>query len=539
MVSFRSIIFLLFIPAFIFGIFAVTKGGIVFVSTGQDNLRADLALSLTDVQIASPASKIPVVVVKNGTEIQLRLDRPAAQSVLFYAEGGFMAAPLYLGAGSPDGAGTWSYRFDTDANILPAGDYSVYAQVYENSGIYNTARAALFVGAPQAFGSGLSQALNDEVQKSGQTVAAGNKNIEENLNNAFRSISASSDEVTMENVRQFADAARAIEQFDFLNREKIGQSRLADEKIRSLEDEVVGLAADVLPVIKSDKLKKIAGLKEQRIMLESATAGISERIRQKEKEMDDILASVLLGAGTAEKEAVAREGFDKLEQSAAGQEREIIASQEILRNDIDNDDLNNILEIKAGTNPFDPDTDADGALDGDEITHNFNPFEPDEFSRSVLSDPRAAAPDLAGIYKVIRAVPSENGGIYFEGQGLPNAYLAVYVYSVPVVAMVKADAIGEWSYILDYPLPDGQHTVYAARVNSVGEVEARSEPLVFMKSGNGISMITSDTKGPASESIQKLKEDFWFSTTLAIIMAFIAALLVIGFASSRNREAGR
>ena len=52
--------------------------------------------------------------------------------------------------------------------------------------------------------------------------------------------------------------------------------------------------------------------------------------------------------------------------------------------DPDNDDLNNLGEQTAGTNPQNPDTDGDGLLDGFEVIYGFNP----------LSDPGAGEGDL-------------------------------------------------------------------------------------------------------------------------------------------------
>ena len=227
-----------------------------------------------------------------------------------------------------------------------------------------------------------------------------------------------------------------------------------------------------------------------------------------------------------------------MSQDVSRFEKENIAAQQILRDDSDNDGLNNILEIKAGTNPFNPDTDGDGALDGDEIANNYNPFEPDEFERNNYTDPRKAAPKSTDVYTVdkiaVAGLSESTSSIRFEGRALPNSFFALYVYSVPMVAMVKTDSAGQWSYVFDYPFPHGQHAVYVVRLDSLGQVQARSEPLVFAKTGAGITRIFSAAPAQTSESTEDLKNDFKFSVAFSILLAFIAALLLLGFANRRN-----
>ena len=44
--------------------------------------------------------------------------------------------------------------------------------------------------------------------------------------------------------------------------------------------------------------------------------------------------------------------------------------------DFDADELSNADEIRLGTNPFDPDTDRDGSLDGWEVIEGTDPLNP-------------------------------------------------------------------------------------------------------------------------------------------------------------------
>jgi len=556
MVSVRAVFLIIFVPALICGFFAVAANSLFCENSGGSSLRAAVIAPVENATSGQPdvaadvAAVQPVLVqdrsaaremvsaVKNGTSIQLQLDVAEAQSVLFYAEGGFIAAPLYLGRGLPGDDGAWEYEFDTSRNALPNGEYKVYAQVYAAGDVYNTSGASIFVSVPVVWTNGAT--LDEILNKSDTEVNRISSAIEESIKTASGSVLPISD-ASAADIRSFADAVRAVEQLNRLREDKNARFLIIDSEIRSFEDEIIELRADILPIIKNDKLKRLADFRGQRSVLGGEAADIVARIEEKTKEKYALSSAILASAKSVENEPAIKKVLENLDQEMSRLEREIIASQDILRQDDDNDGLNNILEIKTGTDLFNPDTDGDGALDGDEAANNYNPLDADVFLREVYADPRKVNPRLSDIYGVNKAYATELSsgvpGIGFEGYGLPNSYIELYVYSVPIVAMVKVNDAGRWSYVLDYPLSDGRHAAYAARVNSIGQIEARSESLSFLKKGNDIVMIDYVVQAPATESIQKLKDDYRSLMATVISIAFFAALLVIGFINRRGQEA--
>jgi hypothetical protein len=107
-----------------------------------------------------------------------------------------------------------------------------------------------------------------------------------------------------------------------------------------------------------------------------------------------------------------------------------------------------------------------------------------------------------------------------------------------VVVVTKTDANGHWTYTLDKPLVDGQHTVYAALTNSDGEIQARSEVMVFMKNGNNVTRAYQEASIAAST--KKLQNNFAIAIFFIVGLAVGAAILVIGFAAARaNRGGGK
>jgi hypothetical protein len=80
---------------------------------------------------------------------------------------------------------------------------------------------------------------------------------------------------------------------------------------------------------------------------------------------------------------------------------------------------------------------------------------------------------------------------------------------------------------LGKPLNDGLHTVYAAQVDSVGEIEARSQEFVFLKAGAKVSSVTEDTSMPQT-TIQQMQNNFGFYAFCLTLVGVGVAFLIMG-----------
>ena len=113
-----------------------------------------------------------------------------------------------------------------------------------------------------------------------------------------------------------------------------------------------------------------------------------------------------------------------------------------------------------------------------------------------------------------------------SGFGPPNTELKVYVYSDdPVVLAVKTDSDGNWSYILDNELEDGEHQVYVALTEEDGQVKGKSNPLVFIKTAQAISVISEQPVSP----MEKAKKRFLIFSIVISALAILLAILIIGW----------
>lgn len=125
--------------------------------------------------------------------------------------------------------------------------------------------------------------------------------------------------------------------------------------------------------------------------------------------------------------------------------------------------------------------------------------------------------------------------IKITGYGPPNTTLKVYVYSDdPTVLTVKTDKDGNWSYVLDGDLEDGEHQVYVAVTEDTGKITAKSNPLVFVKTAQAVSVVSSPSVSPT----EKAKSSFMISAILISVTALFFALLIIGwrFRSQKTEE---
>jgi|GEM_PF-5297372 len=140
----------------------------------------------------------------------------------------------------------------------------------------------------------------------------------------------------------------------------------------------------------------------------------------------------------------------------------------------------------------------------------------------------------------IAPVALEGGGtgLRFEGRAAPDAFISVHIFSVPMVATAKADGSGRWVYVFARNLDDGWYLAYAASGDSGAAILSRSPDFIFTKKGTDIARALAGGEAPSPSSVKELKNDFAYSTVLAILLAFTAALVVIGLVARRAGEKG-
>jgi len=245
-------------------------------------------------------------------------------------------------------------------------------------------------------------------------------------------------------------------------------------------------------------------------------------------------------------------------------------------NDTDLKDVARILDLlsEAVNNQSEPlktqeadllykDSNSDGVSDYDSIyVYNINPVAPSPVSTYQGKDIGAREKILLGfdpakteLVKVKKEQPIESQAltvltyevkeitltpekeVVIRGQALPNSFVTVYIYSTPIIVTVRTDERGEWQYILDKELENGDHTIYTATVNNSGNIIAKSSPYLFTKTAEAVTLLDTNTAGSLGDDKPGLlKNNNLYVVMVIVIVIIMMILTLVGITSKRNKE---
>lgn len=480
-----------------------------------------------------------VNIERDGSAIKVLVTVYNAGEVSLYLEGGVLPAPLYLGRAVYEGDGVWIYNFNLESRPLPNGNYRIYAQVTQGSSIANGTPTALIIDNKPATDSARIAAIEKTIGETNLAIEVNSQAIARAVKTAADTVAANiGTNATAENISQIAALTQVIEQTSLDLAAAILERQEENRLIREQETLIASLAENTIKSIKAEKIEKLNASKAKAKELDRKISDLQAMNGENENKRASLAREVSAFAAENNRGRITRI-LEDMEKEVASQERDNVAKRLILARDGDRDGASDAQEILAGTDPLNPDTDSDGALDGDEMEHGYNPLTPEEFTRVEYGDPRAVPPRQADVYKVERissvALAGSGRGIRLEGHGLPNSYVTLFVYSVPVIGIVKTDASGNWNYELDQKLSAGEHMAYAALVGAAGSIVARSEQFVFVVTATAVTQKISNPEAEISASVDDLQNKFKAYLPFIVFLAMAAALLMIGIAA-RSRK---
>jgi len=321
-----------------------------------------------------------------------------------------------------------------------------------------------------------------------------------------------------------------------------GQKKQEARIIEEIKQENLNSYQEEKRKIEENSISLDKELKEIKENKETRKKQLIETIDEVVKPVEELLnpekKANLYNAKKEIKEKVSN-SLENLEREIKSKEETKIKKTEILSRDSDNDGLSDEDEIRLKTDPFNPDTDNDGFLDGSEYLAGYDPLKPGPADKIIYQNPQNVLPKKAEIYQVekIEKIILSPGqiGLKFRGKGLANSFVTLFIFSTPIIVAVKTDNNGNWEYTLDKPLTDGEHRVYATLTNNRGEIEARSETFVFVKSGEKIFRIF-ETPAEIASPVQSLQKPFIILILAIIVLALGITLILISILTKKKIE---
>ena len=175
---------------------------------------------------------------------------------------------------------------------------------------------------------------------------------------------------------------------------------------------------------------------------------------------------------------------------------------------------------------------------GEKILLGFDPSKK-ELEKVVSEEPLQSKSDIVvSSYKVNNIKLTDDKKIEIKGQALPNSFITLYIYSTPIMVTVKTDSNGEWHYILDKELENGNHTVYTATVNNSGNIVAKSTPFTFTKTAEAVSLNDLPVRESAN-AIQKpglLEGRNLYVVIIGLFMVVGITLIFIGLFTRKSSQ---
>ncbi|MEI7621467.1 MAG: Ig-like domain-containing protein [Candidatus Moraniibacteriota bacterium] len=268
----------------------------------------------------------------------------------------------------------------------------------------------------------------------------------------------------------------------------------SSEKVSENNWELKKEGADFLP---NGKYKAVAKISNQDGIIQSDEISFTIEIA-----LAPVIEDGALTAQSAKIEpAVVKEQVEKKE-TTGGENMAKEKGNGMANTDSDGDGLDDVDEMKVGTDPKNPDTDQDGYLDGDEVRNGFDPLKSSQGKGTKIDKILFQSPKEYGTvsaeYKVeaVVAVATDDVDvdvdskkIKLKGTGIPNSFVTVYIYSNdPIIITVKTNENGDWEYELDKNLEDGSHEAYVAVTDNTGKITAKSQPLAFVKTAQAVEL---------------------------------------------------
>lgn len=347
-------------------------------------------------------------------------------------------------------------------------------------------------------------------------------------------------EMDADNSRSFSDAAFST----------VGSGVNIEESASSTEFET---ALDIDSVVGTyrndieDALKRyaVARQSENPLMLELAERELQE---MRNIIVHDVLLDSTLSDLGDDVDTILQERFvDIKNRIDTFEELRRTATERASAFDRDRDGISDFDEANLyQSDPDKSDTDNDGVTDGIEVMGGFDPLDPQaevivayEMPQDTVGLIEDDLLKIEGVSPVIKTddptvAPTVQAEI--RGQGLPNSFVTIYVFSAPTIVTVRTSEDGSFVYTFEKELEDGEHEIYVAVTDNTGAIMARSNPFKFIKKAEAFSPVAGPVITPPDNTLSGIQIFGTFNVAIGLgILAFGMILLMLG-ATLKERQ---
>lgn len=526
----KAIIFLSILLIFFFGI------DFVF-SFGKDgSMRGDFQATKNvgsqtwkNIKESLPQPKFSLKegdVLKEKVKIQVEVSE--SLGIEFYLRQTQSLVEFYLGSGEKKEEG--KYEIEVDTENIPNGDYFLFAKILTSFGEYSSPEIKISISNEPKRDPQKEEEIKSKIEFHFSDLERKTIEEEKTLNESKIEIEKIVEETTKKIEEKLPEKEKE-EIKASLEKEKrkaVSEAQKGLENLKKVIEEEVRTEKNIPPVKEKEKIKlekeniKERVVKETVRPIEKAEEKLpKEEVLVLKREAEEKVKGILENLNVFLKEKI--------------KEKSEISPLTLL--DSDDDGLSDWDEIRLGTDPFSADTDNDGYLDGVEVRLGFDPLKPGPADKVIYQDVRkfGKVSERIKIEKVeIVVLPENKEKLKISGWGIPNSFLTIYIYSKPIIALAKVGPNGYFEYILDKSLADGTHTVYVALTNNKGEIEEKSSPFVFIKSGNKILRISEFQAEVPKSPVEILSRNFLILTISLILLALSLTFFLIGFLTRKQ-----
>jgi hypothetical protein len=422
--------------------------------------------------------------------LEIKIEASQSTWVEVYAQSKNSLTPRFLGLAKEISPSVWKYTWETRQS--PNAEYLVYARAKSLYGFTDSERVKVVVKNElvQVYTEAEEKAL--DTYKEAESVL---KQKVEDIDFENQALASGTEEVksetTLENQVYVQPITTFLKEIEVDAEGKDEVELLLKEFREALQEKLLLLS----------RAERVGDTEAYRTVLEDIQKLKEETVNRIPEGIDN--SDVVLRI-----EGYIYQIVSVLQELTIGNERilkERIGSS--ITTDSDSDDISDYDEIHLyKTDPFVADTDGDSFVDGVEITGGYNPLDSNEEALLIYESPKEAGivrEDLLVVDSITAFsadADTDATGVaqkaVISGKALPHSFVNIYIFSTPIVVTVRTDAEGNWNYIFDKELEDGNHEVYIGITDNAGRVVAKSNPFSFVKTAEAFTE-TSPVQTPA------------------------------------------